>query len=85
MRKNVTAEKLAASAWAAALAPRHDVDKVPEGWFTGREIAEQIGKSAGTTTGYLRKAIAEGRCEAKNFRVIAGQRGVYPTPHYRLL
>jgi hypothetical protein len=84
MRKSVTAEKLVASAWAAALAPPKVGEKVPAGWQTSRELCELIGKSDTQTNVLLRKAISQGKCERREFRIpTAGT--VRPVPHYRLL
>lgn len=72
------------AAWCEALAPRHELDVVPEGWLTAAQIAKLIGKNRNTASKYLCDAVKERRAEMKKFRVPAGQRGVYPTPHYRL-
>lgn len=71
--------------WCEALAPRHKLDVVPEGWMTAIELGKLLGKDRSTITGLLQSAIKEGRAEVKKFRIAAGQRGIYPTPHYRLL
>lgn len=72
-------------AWCEALAPRHEIDAVPAGWFTAVQLGEMLGKDRSTVTTLLQTAIKEGRAEVKKFRVRTGQRGIYPTPHYRLL
>jgi predicted DNA-binding ArsR family transcriptional regulator len=84
MRKNVTAEKLVASAWAAALAGPKVGDKVPAGWHTARELSEMIGKSTTRTYEMLQKALRQGKCERREFRIPAAGT-VRPVPHYRLL
>jgi len=81
----LTSEQIIASAWAAALASRHKSDVVPEGWFTSARLAEMLGKQRSSIMRMMQTAVREGRAEVKLFRVEAGQRGVYPTPHYRLL
>jgi len=85
MSKKITAEQLVASAWSAALAPKIEPDTVPPGWMTAIELGKLLGKDRSTVTGLLQTAIREGRAEVKKFRVLSGQRGIYPTPHYRLL
>lgn len=85
MSKRITAEQLVASAWSAALAPKHEPDEVPPGWLTALQLGKLLGKDRSTITGLLQAAIKEGRAEVKKFRVQSGQRGIYPTPHYRLL
>jgi len=84
MRKNVTAEKLTASAWAAALTTAIASDKVPEGWHTTRELCMMLGKSDTRIGEMLREALHKGKCERQLFRIsTAGT--VRPVPHYRLL
>jgi len=73
------------AAWCEALAPRHEVDEVPEGWLTAAQIAIAANKNRNTALRYIGAAVAEGRAEVRKFRVPSGQRGIYPTPHYRLL
>lgn len=84
MKKKVTAEDLVSSAWCAALACEKVGDKVPPGWHTTRELCAMIGKSDTTVSELLRKAVAAGKCERREFRIPAAGtvRGV---PHYRLL
>ena len=85
MSKRVTAEQLVASAWAAALAPKIEPDVVPSGWHTAIELGKLLGKDRSTITALMQTALREGRAEVKKFRVPSGQRGIYPTPHYRLI
>jgi hypothetical protein len=83
MRKNVTAEELEASAWAAALATTITPDTVSPGWHTTRELCALLKKSDSRVGELLREAVREGRCERKNFRVAAAGT-VRPVPHYKL-
>jgi hypothetical protein len=83
MSKKLTAEDLVASAWAAVLTTQKTPDKVPAGWFTAKQIAEKTGKACSTIGTQLCRAVAEGRCERKTFRVQTGEM-VRPVPHYRL-
>ena len=73
------------AAWCEALAPRHEVDEVPPGWLTAIELGKMLGKDRSTITALMQTALREGRAEVRKFRVPSGQRGIYPTPHYRLL
>jgi len=72
------------AAWCAALASPQVGDKVPPGWHTTRELCAMLGKSDTTVGELLRKAVAAGKCERREFRIPAAGtvRGV---PHYRLL
>jgi hypothetical protein len=81
----VTAEQLNASAWAAALASPLVPDKVPPGWLTAVELADLLGKNRDSISRSISVGVRAGRIEMKKFRVVNGQRGLYPTPHYRLL
>lgn len=84
MKKPLKADPQLA-AWCEALAPRHELDVVPEGWLTAIQLGKLLGKDRSTVTTLLQAALREGRAEVKKFRIPAGQRGIYPTPHYRLI
>ena len=84
MKKPLKADPQLA-AWCKALAPRHELDVVPEGWLTAIQLGKLLGKDRRTVTTLLQAALREGRAEVKKFRIPAGQRGIYPTPHYRLI
>jgi len=81
---NLTAEKLVASAWAAALSPRYEFDTVPPGWFTRAQISESLGKNRSTIARKMQDAVLTGRAEVRIFRIASGQRGIYPVPHYKI-
>jgi hypothetical protein len=83
VKKKITAEQLTAAAWAAGLIAPKEVDEVPPEWLTTRQIAKQLGKAAPTTGALLGRAVAEGRCIRKMFRVTSGS-VTRPIPHYRL-
>ena len=83
MKKPLTAEQITAAAWAAALVPPKKVDEVPEGWLTAKQIATELGKATATVGALLCRAVSEGRCERKLFRVTSGS-VTRPIPHYRL-
>jgi hypothetical protein len=83
VKRPLTAEQIAAAAWAAALATPKQVDEVPEGWLTPKEIAAKLGKATPTVGAMLCRAVAEGRCERKTFRITSGS-VTRPIPHYRL-
>jgi len=72
------------AAWCAALAAPQTPDEVPPGWHTAKELAAALGKAGPTIGTMLSRAIAEGKCERKDFRIISGQI-TRPIPHYRLL
>lgn len=73
------------AAWCAALATQGQPDTVPAGWLTAVQLAAKLGKNRDSLSRSLSQSVREGRVEMKRFRVVNGQRGLYPTPHYRLL
>ena len=84
MKKKVTAEELAASAWAAALAQiSTPVDVVPPGWQTIQQIAGKTKIPVPTLQQKLNRLVASGQAERKKFRIRLA-RNTRPVPHYRL-
>ncbi len=83
--KKITAEQLNASAWAAALAAPQTPDEVPPGYHTANQLADKLAKNRNSINRQLGELVKAGRAEVKKFRIQTGQRGLYPTPHYRLL
>ena len=83
MSKKLTAEDIVASAWAAVLTTQQAPDRVPPGWLTIKQIAEKTGKASSTIGAQVCRAVAEGRCERKDFRIRTGSM-VRPVPHYKL-
>jgi len=83
-KAKVTAEKLVASAWAAALSTQYEFEEVPPGWFTRAQISESLGKTRSTIARQMQDAVLTGRAEVKIFRIASGQRGIYPVPHYKI-
>ena len=78
-------KKSEADKWAEALAGREEDEPRPPGWFTVRELAEQIGLSPGHVGKMIAKATATGQAERRTFRRVNSQgRRPYPTPHYKL-
>jgi hypothetical protein len=83
-KAKVTAEQLNASAWAAALASPLVPDKVPPGWHTAVQLSEMLGKNRDSINRNISAGLRSARIEMQKFRIPNGQRGLYPTPHYRL-
>jgi hypothetical protein len=71
--------------WCAALASPATPDEVPTGYYTAVELADTLGKNRNSINRQLGELVKTGRAEVKKFRIQTGQRGLYPTPHYRLL
>lgn len=84
MKKKVTAEQLAASAWAAALAQiSTPVDVVPPGWQTIQQISDKTKVPTPTLQQKLNRLVASGQAERKMFRIRLAK-NTRPVPHYRL-
>ena len=84
MKKKVTAEDLAASAWAAALSQiSTPVDVVPPGWQTTQQIAAKTKVPVPTLQQKLKRLVAAGQAEQKMF-CIRLAKNTRPVPHYRL-
>jgi hypothetical protein len=83
-KAKITAEQLNASAWAAALASPLVPDKVPPGWHTAVQLSEMLGKNRDSINRNISAGLRSARIEMQKFRIPNGQRGLYPTPHYRL-
>lgn|GEM_PF-3547144 len=84
MKKKVTAEELAASAWAAALSQiTTPVDIVPPGWQTIQQISAKTKVPVPTLQQKLKRLVASGKAERKMFRICLAK-NTRPVPHYRL-
>ena len=85
MSKKITAEDLAASAWAAALGEvTAPVEVVPPGWYTFHALSNKNKIARTVLQRKLRHLVATGQAERKMFRVRLAK-CARPVPHYRLL
>jgi len=85
-KRKVTAEQIEDSLakWCEILsAPSVTPDKVPAGWFTVAQLADQLGKSICNTSQRVRRMVAAGKAERRMFRIQLAEK-VRPVPHYRL-
>ena len=84
-KSKITAEDIESSLenWCKALSTQFAEDKVPKGWMTAKALAEMLQKSPTRISEMLGKAIRQGKCERKNFRIENGGT-VRPVPHYKL-
>lgn len=64
-----------------ALKGREDV--VPEGWKTVHQLADEWQFSVSHTSRLITMGVRKGFVEARRFRIINGNRGVFPVQHYR--
>lgn len=70
--------------WCAVLSEGKPVEQVPPGWLTAKQIAHKTGKAESTIGTQICRAVAEERCERREFRIRTGSM-VRPVPHYRPL
>lgn len=59
-------------------------DKVPAGWITLAEYADEIGLGRTQAGRKMTQLVDHGVAEVKAFKILTKRRGVYPTAHYRL-
>lgn len=67
------------------LAIANQPEEVPEGWRTAGQWADEWGITNNAAGIVLCRSAKKGLIEAKKFRVVSGNRGVYPVVHYRLI
>lgn len=84
MSKNITAERMIASAWESIAESRKKEDVVPKGWHTSEYLAKALKKSRTRMGEILKAALDEGKCERREFRIKAAGT-VRPVFHYRPL
>jgi DNA-binding MarR family transcriptional regulator len=63
--------------------PAVQPEKVPAGWFTVSDLAQQLGKAPVTVSERVRRLVKNGQAERQDFTIQLEQR-VRPVPHYRL-
>jgi hypothetical protein len=61
-----------------------NVETVPPGWKTAKEISKEAKKSLGQVTKILQEAIVQKRVEVKKFTIKSGLRTM-PIPHYKFV
>lgn len=86
MKKKITAEQIESSLAAFCQEISKGTvqpEKVPAGWFTVAELAEQLGKSHCNTSERVRRLVKIGKAERKDYTIQLEQR-VRKVPHYRL-
>ena len=77
---------MSANEWADAIARSmaKNVDEVPEGFYTSKQIAQMTGKGISRTKEIIEKLIQEGTAEMKMFKIQAANRQC-PIPHYKII
>lgn len=61
------------------------VEAVPDGWLTVTALATQWGISSPTARYHLRRLLAAGLVEVRQYRIPSGNMAVASVQHYRLL
>ena len=82
MKKNTTK----ANTWLDTLreAASSNVDKVPDGWKTVTQIANEAGMSISRVRAIVSELVNKKKVLYKRFRVASDRRGPYPVWHYLL-
>lgn len=58
-------------------------EEVPDGWYTAAQWSEKWGITTNAAGMILARSVKIGAMKCAKFRVITGNRGAYPTTHYR--
>lgn len=77
---------MSANEWASILvdANQSRQDKVPAGWKTRLALEKEWNLSQSYTSTMIFTLIEKGKLEKRNFRIMT-PRGLYPTPHYKII
>ena len=65
------------------LAIANQAEEVPQGWKTAAQWSDEWSISSNAAGIILSRATKLGIMECRKFRVMSGNRGVYPVQHYR--
>ena len=83
IHKNINTE------WAKTLhnALKKEVEQVPKGFYTNKQVAQQLGVRSAQATKVLKELRSRGLCEVKSFRAIVNEEStiIRSVPHYRLI
>ena len=67
------------------LAISNQAEEVPEGWKTAAQWSQEWDVTHNAAGIVLGKSTKLGLMECRKFRIMSRNRGVYPTPHYRVI
>jgi hypothetical protein len=67
------------------LAISNQAEEVPEGWKTAAQWSQEWNVTHNAAGIVLGKSVKLGLMECRKFRIMSRNRGVYPTPHYRVI
>jgi transposase len=77
---------MSANEWANAIARSmaKNVDEIPEGFYTTRQISKMTGRGLSSTKEIVERLVREGTAERKTFRVQTTSKQC-PIPHYKII
>jgi len=77
---------MSANEWADAIARSmaKNVDEVPEGFYTTKQISQMTARGLSSTKVMIERLMQEGTAEMKMFRIQASKRQC-PIPHYKII
>lgn len=85
LKSSPSSSELSRSAWQAALekAQQMEADEIPANWIDYDQFAEKMGYCKAVAADKLRKLVATGIAEKRDFRVKWGNT-IRPRPYFRL-
>jgi len=77
---------MSANEWANAIARSmaKNVDEIPEGFYTSRQIAKMTGRGISSAKALIEKLVNEGTAEVKIFKIQTASKQC-PIPHYKII
>lgn len=77
---------MSANEWANAIARSmaRNLDEIPEGFYTTRQISKMTGKGISRTKLIVEKLVNEGAAQMKMFKIQTTSRQC-PIPHYKII
>ena len=77
---------MSANEWADAMAKSiaKNVDEIPEGFYTSRQIAKMTGRGISSTKALIERLVNEGTAEMKTFKIQTASKQC-PIPHYKII
>lgn len=77
---------MSANEWADAIVQSlsKNVEKVPDGFYTARQISKMLNKSMTYTKSMIRNLLDNDLAEMKIFKIQAANKQA-PTPHYKII
>lgn len=64
--------------------PKNPPDQIPYGWFTTKQLSDEMDMSIANASKKLRKEVKLGAVSVKKFNIYVTKTLVRPVPHYKL-